>query len=98
LASHAAEIRELHRAGVSKSEIARRLHFGRTSVLRIWPNQFPAEIGSWALTQAYRNLTIQQAVNGGLATPFRTVMTEREREVRYLIAEGPKTKAIAGQP
>jgi len=34
-AVHAAEIRKLHRAGVSKSEIARRLHIGRTSVRRI---------------------------------------------------------------
>jgi DNA invertase Pin-like site-specific DNA recombinase len=32
---HAAEIRKLHRAGVSKSEIARRLQIGRTSVRRI---------------------------------------------------------------
>ena len=34
-AVHAAEIRKLHRAGVSKSEIARRLEIGRTSVRRI---------------------------------------------------------------
>jgi DNA invertase Pin-like site-specific DNA recombinase len=34
-AVHAPEIRKLHRAGVSKSEIARRLHVGRTSVRRI---------------------------------------------------------------
>jgi DNA invertase Pin-like site-specific DNA recombinase len=34
-AVHAAEIRKLHGAGVSKSEIARRLHVGRTSVRRI---------------------------------------------------------------
>src|SRR5579883_2728163 len=34
-AIHAAEIRKLHRAGVSKSEIARRLKVGRTSVRRI---------------------------------------------------------------
>ena len=34
-ALHAAEVRKLHRAGVSKSEIARRLHIGRTSVRRI---------------------------------------------------------------
>ncbi len=34
-AVHTAEIRELHRAGVSKSEIARRLRIGRTSVRRI---------------------------------------------------------------
>ena len=34
-ALHAAEIRKLHRAGVSKSEIARRLEIGRTSVRRI---------------------------------------------------------------
>jgi putative DNA-invertase from lambdoid prophage Rac len=34
-AVHAAEIRNLHRAGVSKSEIARRLQIGRTSVRRI---------------------------------------------------------------
>src|SRR5271154_230753 len=32
---HAAEIRNLHRAGVSKSEIARRLEIGRTSVRRL---------------------------------------------------------------
>src|SRR5262245_6004039 len=34
-AVHAAEIRKLHRAGISKSEIARRLKVGRTSVRRI---------------------------------------------------------------
>ena len=34
-AAHAKEIRKLHRAGVSKSEIARRVHIGRTSVRRI---------------------------------------------------------------
>jgi putative DNA-invertase from lambdoid prophage Rac len=34
-ALHTAEIRQLHRAGVSKSEIARRLQIGRTSVRRI---------------------------------------------------------------
>jgi putative DNA-invertase from lambdoid prophage Rac len=34
-ALHTAEIRKLHRAGVSKSEIARRLKIGRTSVRRI---------------------------------------------------------------
>ena len=34
-AAHAAEIRNLHRAGVSKSEIARRLKIGRTSARRI---------------------------------------------------------------
>ena len=34
-AAHTAEIRQLHRAGVSKSGIARRLHVGRTSVRRI---------------------------------------------------------------
>jgi putative DNA-invertase from lambdoid prophage Rac len=34
-ARHASEIRKLHRAGVSKSEIARRLQIGRTSVRRI---------------------------------------------------------------
>ena len=32
---HATEIRKLHRAGISKSEIARRLQIGRTSVRRI---------------------------------------------------------------
>ena len=34
-AMHAAKVRKLHRAGVSKSEIARRLQIGRTSVRRI---------------------------------------------------------------
>ena len=34
-ALHTAEIRKLHRAGVNKSEIARRLQIGRTSVRRI---------------------------------------------------------------
>jgi putative DNA-invertase from lambdoid prophage Rac len=34
-ARHTAEIRKLYRAGVSKSEIARRLQIGRTSVRRI---------------------------------------------------------------
>ena len=34
-AVHAAEIQKLHRAGISKSEIARRLEIGRTSVRRI---------------------------------------------------------------
>jgi len=34
-AAHAAEIRKLHRAGTSKSDIARRLNIGRTSVRRI---------------------------------------------------------------
>ena len=34
-AVHAAEIRRLHRAGVAKAEIARRLNIGRTSVRRI---------------------------------------------------------------
>jgi putative DNA-invertase from lambdoid prophage Rac len=34
-ARHAAEIRKLHKAGISKSEIARRLQIGRTSVRRI---------------------------------------------------------------
>lgn len=34
-AVHAAEIQKLHRAGVSKSEIARRVQIGRTSVRRI---------------------------------------------------------------
>jgi putative DNA-invertase from lambdoid prophage Rac len=34
-ANRAAEVRKLHRAGISKSEIARRLDIGRTSVRRI---------------------------------------------------------------
>jgi putative DNA-invertase from lambdoid prophage Rac len=34
-AVHVAEIRKLHRAGISKSEIARRVQIGRTSVRRI---------------------------------------------------------------
>jgi hypothetical protein len=36
---HADRIRKLHRAGVSKSEIGRRLHVGRTSVRRILAGQ-----------------------------------------------------------
>jgi DNA invertase Pin-like site-specific DNA recombinase len=42
---HAADIRKLHRAGVSKSEIARRLQIGRTSVRRILTTHFHPEIG-----------------------------------------------------
>jgi DNA invertase Pin-like site-specific DNA recombinase len=34
-ALHADQVRKLHGAGISKSEIARRLHIGRTSVRRI---------------------------------------------------------------
>lgn len=34
-AVHAAEIRKLHRAGISESEIARRARIGRASVHRI---------------------------------------------------------------
>jgi putative DNA-invertase from lambdoid prophage Rac len=34
-AAHTVEIKKLHRAGISKSEIARRLNIGRTSVRRI---------------------------------------------------------------
>jgi len=34
-ARHASQVRKLHRAGVSKAEIARRLQIGRTSVRRI---------------------------------------------------------------
>jgi DNA invertase Pin-like site-specific DNA recombinase len=34
-AIHADQVRELYRAGTSKSEIARRLKIGRTSVRRI---------------------------------------------------------------
>lgn len=40
-AVHAAEIRELHRAGVSQSEIARRIQVGRTSVRRILAGDSP---------------------------------------------------------
>src|SRR3954468_14371364 len=40
-AIHAAEIRKLHRAGVSKSEIARRVQVGRTSVRRILAVRLP---------------------------------------------------------
>jgi putative DNA-invertase from lambdoid prophage Rac len=37
---HAAEVRKLYRAGVSKAEIARRLQIGRTSVRRILATDF----------------------------------------------------------
>jgi DNA-binding NarL/FixJ family response regulator len=40
---------------------------------------------------------IQPAVNGGLTTPFKTVLTKREREVLCLMAEGLTTRAIAIQ-
>ena len=41
-AVHTAEIRKLHRAGVSKSEIGRRLRIGRTSVRRILAARSPS--------------------------------------------------------
>jgi DNA invertase Pin-like site-specific DNA recombinase len=40
-AVHAAEIRKLHRAGFSNSEIARRVRIGRTSVRRILGERKP---------------------------------------------------------
>src|SRR5436853_1249616 len=40
-AAHTAEIQKLRREGVSKSEIARRLQIGRTSVRRILAARFP---------------------------------------------------------
>jgi DNA-binding NarL/FixJ family response regulator len=40
---------------------------------------------------------IQPPVNGGLTSLSETVLTEREREVLYLMAEGLTTKAIARQ-
>jgi putative DNA-invertase from lambdoid prophage Rac len=40
-ALHADEVRKLHRAGVSKAEIARRLQIGRTSVRRILATNSP---------------------------------------------------------
>lgn len=43
-AAHAAEIRKLHRAGVSKSEIARRIPIGRTWVRRILAARFPSKV------------------------------------------------------
>lgn len=39
-ALHADEVRKLHRAGVSKAEIARRLQIGRTSVRRVLATHF----------------------------------------------------------
>jgi len=42
-AAHAAAVRKLYRAGLSKSEIARRLQIGRTSVLRILATDSSAE-------------------------------------------------------
>ena len=41
VARYAAEIRKLHHSGVSKSEIARRLQVGRTSVRRILTSREP---------------------------------------------------------
>jgi len=41
-AVHAAEVWRLHRTGVSKSEIARRLQIGRTSVRRILAARSPS--------------------------------------------------------
>ena len=52
-AVHAAEIRKLHRAGVSKSEIARRLEIGRTSVRRILGCRRSEPKWSWMLLQPH---------------------------------------------
>ena len=41
--SHASEIRKLHRAGIAKAEIARRLKIGRTSVRRILARASPGK-------------------------------------------------------
>jgi DNA-binding NarL/FixJ family response regulator len=40
---------------------------------------------------------IQLRVNGGLTSPSKAVLTNREREVLYLMTEGLTTKAIARQ-
>jgi putative DNA-invertase from lambdoid prophage Rac len=56
-AKHAAEVRKLHRAGASKSEIARRLQIGRTSVRRILARHISGR-NRVARTQPYRNLTL----------------------------------------
>ena len=60
-AAHAAEIGKLHRAGVSKSEIARRLDIGRTSVRRVFGGPFLPGIGRPAsVTQPCRKLTVRR--------------------------------------
>ena len=50
----AIEARKLYRQSVNKSDIARRLEIGRTSVRRIWPKRNPDSFG---LTQACRKDT-----------------------------------------
>ena len=69
-AVHTAEIRKLHRAGVSKSEIARRLQVGRTSVRRI-----PAGYSSqkWASPFAYADLPKSHVISrGGQIGPLQS--------------------------
>ena len=58
--AHAAEIRRLHRSGVAKAEIARRLRIGRTSVRRILGDSAQKSVPPTFSTQAYRKHTLKR--------------------------------------
>ena len=73
-AVHAAEIRKLHRAGISKSEIARRLQIGRTSVRRILA---PGNI----MARTVRGGPVKRRKQIAVGEKVPLELTERERDL-----------------
>jgi putative DNA-invertase from lambdoid prophage Rac len=100
-AVHAAEIRKLHRAGVSKSEIARRVRIGRTSVRRILAT------GGEVSGQTVRGGPVKHRKRIAVGEKIPLELTERERDLitkhtfagnnltdRLLVVPGPGQRPL----
>ncbi len=72
---HAAEIRKLYRAGISKSEIARRVRIGRTSVRRILAT------GKTKYGQTVRGGSVKHRNRVAVGEKIPLELTERERDL-----------------
>jgi hypothetical protein len=72
---HAAEIRKLRRAGISKSEIARRVRIGRTSVRRILAT------GKARYGQTVRGGPVKHRKRNAVGEKIPLELTERERDL-----------------